>query len=392
MINKLLPKITFWRVVAVAISVFGIYSIIERFVFGLGAVSNLSDEFPWGLWIGFDVVCGVGLAAGGFTISAVAHIFHIKKYEPLTRPAILTAFLGYAFVALGLIVDLGRWYNIWHPIIMWNPSSVMFEVAWCVMLYLTVLFLEFASYALEKFNWNKVLNIIRKALIPIYILGIILSTLHQSSLGSLFLIIPTKMYPLWYSQYLPYYFYFSAIAVGFAMIIFESYMSSRAFGHGLKFSLLSEISKITMVFLSIILFVRIIELVVTDKINYLFIPATETYMYYLEIIVGFIVPIFLLSNKELRTSRKWLYIASVFVIAGFMLNRINVSITSIQRSAGVDYFPSAQEIGISLFIVTVGVWVFKLISSYFPVFEHEVEENENSLAVERSAEGILANK
>lgn len=206
MINKFLPKITFWRVVAVAISVFGIYSIIERFVFGLGAVTNLSDEFPWGLWIGFDVVCGVGLAAGGFTISAVAHIFHIKKYEPLTRPAILTAFLGYAFVALGLIVDLGRWYNIWHPLIMWNPSSVMFEVAWCVMLYLTVLFLEFASYALEKFNWNKVLKLIRKALIPIYILGIILSTLHQSSLGSLFLILPTKMYPLWYSQYLPYYF------------------------------------------------------------------------------------------------------------------------------------------------------------------------------------------
>ncbi|OGU35249.1 MAG: polysulfide reductase [Ignavibacteria bacterium GWB2_35_6b] len=392
MINKLLPKITFWRVVGVAISVFGIYSIIERFVFGLGAVSNLSDEFPWGLWIGFDVVCGVGLAAGGFTISAVAHIFHIKKYEPLTRPAILTAFLGYAFVALGLIVDLGRWYNIWHPLIMWNPSSVMFEVAWCVMLYLTVLFLEFASYALEKFHWNKVLKLIRKALIPIYILGIILSTLHQSSLGSLFLILPTKMYPLWYSQYLPYYFYFSAISVGFAMIIFESYMSSRAFGHGLKFSLLSEISKITMVFLSIILFVRIFELVVTDKINYLFIPATETYMYYLEIIVGFIVPIFLLSNKELRTSRKWLYIASVFVIAGFMLNRINVSITSIQRSSGVDYFPSAQEIGISIFIVTVGVWVFKLVSHYFPVFEHEVEETENSLAAERSAEGILVNK
>jgi len=275
---------------------------------------------------------------------------------------------------------------------MWNPSSVMFEVAWCVMLYLTVLFLEFASYALEKFHWNKVLKLIRKALIPIYILGIILSTLHQSSLGSLFLILPTKMYPLWYSQYLPYYFYFSAISVGFAMIIFESYMSSRAFGHGLKFSLLSEISKITMVFLSIILFVRIFELVVTDKINYLFIPATETYMYYLEIIVGFIVPIFLLSNKELRTSRKWLYIASVFVIAGFMLNRINVSITSIQRSSGVDYFPSAQEIGISIFIVTVGVWVFKLVSHYFPVFEHEVEETENSLAAERSAEGILVNK
>lgn len=176
------------------------------------------------------------------------------------------------------------------------------------------------------------------------------------------------------------------------MIIFESYMSSRAFGHGLKFSLLSEISKITMVFLSIILFVRIFELVITDKISYLFIPAMETYMYYLEIIVGFIVPTFLLSNKELRTSRKWLYVASVFVIAGFMLNRINVSITSIQRSAGVEYFPSAQEIGISIFIVTVGVWVFKLISHYFPVFDHEVEETENSLAADHSAEGILVNK
>ena len=147
-----------------------------------------------------------------------------------------------------------------------------------------------------------------------------------------------------------------------------------------------------MVFLVIILAAKVIELVATGKVHYLFIPARETYMFYLEMIVGFIIPIFLLSNKDLRTSRKWLYIASIFVISGFMLNRINVSITSLQRAAGVDYFPSAQEIGISLFIVTVGVWIFKLISNYFPVFEHEVEEGEKIHSHKGSVEGVLANK
>ncbi|MGD8780238.1 MAG: Ni/Fe-hydrogenase cytochrome b subunit [Ignavibacteria bacterium] len=389
MLKKFPFKITFWNSVGFVIIAFGVYSAILRYTRGLGAVTNLSDTFPWGLWIGFDILCGVGLAAGAFTICAVTHIFHIEKFKPLTRPTILTAFLGYAFVALALMFDLGKWYNIWHPLIMWNPASVMFEVAWCVMLYLTVLFLEFLSFALQKFNWVKTLNIIRKAIVPIYILGIILSTLHQSSLGSLYLIVPFKMYPLWYTSFLPYYFYISAISVGFVMIIFESYLSARAFGHGLNINLLSRVAKIAYVFLIITVLAKFIDLTLENKLGYLFLNLPETYFFWGEIFIGFIIPIALLSRREVRESRFWLYITSIFVIAGFLFNRLNVSITSLMRSSGVEYFPSIYEIGITMMLVTVGIWLFSLLSNYFPVFEHE-EEVHRELNEEYKSEGLIA--
>ncbi len=234
-----LPKITFWRAVASVIVITGLYSTYLRFTGGLQSATNLSDSYPWGLWIGFDILCGVGLAAGGFTLCAVTHIFNIEKFKALTRPAILTAFLGYLLVVFGLMYDLGKPYNIWHALIMWNPNSVMFEVAWCVMLYTTVLFLEFIPMALEKFKWARLLRIIRRVSIPIMVLGVLLSTLHQSSLGSLFLILPTKMSPIWYSPYLPVFFFLSAVGVGFAMVIFESFLSARAFNRELEMDLLS---------------------------------------------------------------------------------------------------------------------------------------------------------
>ena len=191
-------------------------------MYGLGGSTNLSDKFPWGIWIGFDVMCGVGLAAGGFTLVAIVHIFNIEKYKPVLRPAILTAFLGYSLVVVGLLFDLGRPDRLWHPLVMWNPHSVMFEVAWCVTLYTTVLFLEFLPMVFEKFGWHKPLEWIHRISVPLMILGVLLSTLHQSSLGTLFLIVPEKLYPLWYTPILPLLFYFRRSRSGLAMTIFES--------------------------------------------------------------------------------------------------------------------------------------------------------------------------
>ncbi len=386
--NSSVLKFTFWKVVGVIIVAAGLYATYVRFGEGLGASTNLSDAFPWGLWIGFDILCGVGLAAGGFTVCAVTHIFNIKKFEPLTRPAILTAFLGYVFVVFALLFDLGRPWNIWHAIIMWNPHSVMFEVAWCVMLYTTVLFLEFSPIALEKFKLNKLLKIIKKVLVPIMILGIVLSTLHQSSLGSLFLIVPTKMYPLWYSHFLPVFFFLSAVAAGFAMVIFESYMSARAFNHGLKLELLSSVGKVVMAMLLISFFAKLTEMYFTDKLQYLFVFNTEASLFYLELLIGTFIPVYLLSSKRFRENRKWLYIASVFVVAGFMLNRLNVSITSIARSSGVSYFPSIMEISITMMIVVLGLWAFSFIVKNFPVFPEEeaaekVKVSKKSIGVEK---------
>ena len=197
------PKLTVWRAIFAAIMLSGLYATYLRVMYGLGGSTNLSDKFPWGIWIGFDVMCGVGLAAGGFTLVAMVHIFNIEAYKPVLRPAILTAFLGYSLVVVGLLFDLGRPDRLWHPLVMWNPHSVMFEVAWCVTLYSTVLFLEFLPMVFEKFGMHKPLEWIHRISVPLMILGVLLSTLHQSSLGTLFLIVPEKLYALWYTPILP---------------------------------------------------------------------------------------------------------------------------------------------------------------------------------------------
>ncbi|HKB87309.1 MAG TPA: Ni/Fe-hydrogenase cytochrome b subunit [Ignavibacteriaceae bacterium] len=364
-----LPKLTFWRAVASIIVITGLYSTYLRFTGGLQSATNLSDTFPWGLWIGFDILCGVGLAAGGFTLCAVTHIFNIEKFKPLTRPAILTAFLGYLLVVFGLMFDLGKPYNIWHALIMWNPRSVMFEVAWCVMLYTSVLFLEFLPMALEKFKWARLLSIVRKVSIPIMVLGVLLSTLHQSSLGSLFLILPTKMSPIWYSPFLPVYFFLSAVGIGFAMVIFESFMSARAFNRELEMELLSLVGLISVSVFMLGFVLKLVDLITSGNISLLFSINEKSLLYFLEVLIGVFIPFGLLIQKSIRQNKKWLYVATVLMVAGFILNRMNVSITSIISEAGVSYFPSVNEISITLMLVVLGMWAFRLITKFFPVFQ-----------------------
>ncbi len=166
-----MPRMTFWRLTAIVVALFGLWATFMRFTGGIAAVSNLNDAYPWGLWIGFDILCGVGLAAGGFTICAIVHIFNLKKYEPIARPAILTAFLGYLLVCFALIFDLGRPWAIWHPLVHWNPHSVMFEVGWCVTLYTSVLALEFSPIVFERLRWKAPLKMIHRFEIPIVIMG-----------------------------------------------------------------------------------------------------------------------------------------------------------------------------------------------------------------------------
>lgn len=363
---------------AVAIITAGLYSTYVRFFHGLGASTHLNDQFPWGIWIGFDVLCGVGLAAGGFTLAAIVYIFNIKRFEPIIRPTILTAFLGYLLVVVGLMFDLGRPLQIWHAIIMWNPHSVMFEVAWCVMLYNTVLALEFAPVILEKFKMTKTIKMIKRISIPLIILGVILSTLHQSSLGSLYLIVPEKMYPLWYSSYMPIFFYASAIAAGCAMIIFESFLSSRAFKRGLELNLLTEIARICVMMLAVYATMKIVDLNDRKMFPLLLVPRFETYMYWAEVIIGVIVPFVMLSQKRIRQNPTGLFIGAAFVVGGFVMNRMNIAITGMEGWSGTSYFPSFTEFMITVMIVTIGFVAFYFIAKYFPVFTHEehVEEKE----------------
>ena len=364
-----LPKLTFWRTVLVLILAAGFYSTVLRFVKGLGAVTNLSDQFPWGIWIGFDVLCGVGLAAGGFTLAATVYVFHIDRFHAVLRPSILTAFLGYSLVAVALLFDLGKPYNIWHPLVMWNPHSVMFEVAWCVMLYLTVLALEFSPAVLERFHLHKPLRVVKAATIPLVIVGVMLSTLHQSSLGSLFLIVPTKLHPYWYSPLLPVFFFISAVSVGMAMVIFESNLSSRAFGREIEMPLLEVLGRAMAVVLAIYGLLKFQDLWSRGALSHLREPSTETLLFVLEMTLGLLIPLPMLLFRKVREDRDSLFGVSVLVITGFLLNRLNVSITGLEASSGVHYFPRWTEVAVTLSIVGVGFLLFSLAVRYLNVME-----------------------
>ncbi|MCC7497805.1 MAG: Ni/Fe-hydrogenase cytochrome b subunit [Bryobacterales bacterium] len=370
--KRFVPK-TFWQWVFALIMTGGAYATVVRVLYGLGGATNLTDKFPWGIWIGFDILCGVGLAAGGFTLAATVHIFNLKKYKPIVRPAILTAFLGYLLVIVALMFDLGKPYNIWHPLIMWNPHSVMFEVGWCVTLYTTVLSLEFAPVVCERFGWRLPLKWLHKVEIPLIIVGILLSTLHQSSLGTLYVIMPEKLYPLWYSPLLPVLFFVSAVTVGLAMTIFESWHSSRAFGRQLELPLLQGMARVLAVLLSFYLVMRFLDLLQRDALRLLRVPRTETYLFALEIAL-LLLPAMLLFREHVRRSPAALYACAVMVVFGFITNRLNVSLTGMEAGSGARYIPKWTEIMVTLSIIALGFFIFRTAVKHLPIFTSE-EEN-----------------
>lgn len=364
-------KLTLWKIVFLVIMAIGAYGTFVRFVYGLGPSTNLSDQFPWGIWIGFDVLCGVMLAAGGFTLTGAVHIFNIKKLEPIVRPTVLTAFMGYLLVCVALAFDLGRPYNIWHPLVMRNPHSVMFEVAMCVMLYTTVLSLEFSPIVLERFKLEKPLRIIRGVLVPLVILGVLLSTLHQSSLGTMYLIMPNKLHPFWYSPLLPAFFFISAIAVGLAMTIFESSLSSKYFHKQLELPILQSLGRVLIVVMAVYLILRFEDLLHRGMLGQVLNSGSHAYernLFLLEIalLVGGFV---LLCFRRVRNRAGGLYLCAIFVLLGFVTNRLNVSITGMEAQAGVRYVPKWTEIGITAAFVAAGFAMFGLAAKYLPIFE-----------------------
>jgi Ni/Fe-hydrogenase subunit HybB-like protein len=347
----------------------GIYSTFVRYFQGLGAVSNMTDQFPWGLWIGFDCLCGIMLAAGGFCITGAVYIFHVERLHCIVRPTILTAFLGYCLFIVGLLFDLGRPWYIWHQLIYMNPHSVMFEVGMCVMTYTTVLFFEFLPNVLERFGLQAPIRWVKKIYPVLVILGILLSTLHQSSLGSLFLIFPEKMHPFWYSPALPFFFFISAACVGLAMTIFESTLSSRAFGRSLELPIIVELGGVLYVALWIYALLRFEDYLHRGQLAAIFHPSYEAYFLWAELLMALVIPLTLLSFKKIRLSADGLYLASCICLLGFVTNRLNVGLTSLEGSAGVHYIPKWTEASITAMIIAMGFFIFAMCVKYLPIFE-----------------------
>ncbi len=344
---------------------------ILRFKSGLGASTALSDATPWGFWIGFDVISGVALAAGGFVMAAIVYIFHVKQCKPLLRPAILTAFLGYVIVALGLMVDLGLPWNIWHPMIFWQYRSVLFEVAMCVMLYLTVLALEVAPVVLEHpFFGHPLFRNIYKALrtftIPLVLLGIMLSTLHQSSLGSLFLIMPFRVHPLWYSHIIYLLYFVSAMSLGCSMIIFESTVTSFVYDHHPRIDLLRILGRISSALLGAYLVLRLSDLVVRGQIHRAFDGSHAAMLFWFELLISTIVPAILFNFSKVNRTVKGLFATAAMVVFGFILNRQDIFLTMARR--GPLYVPLFGELMVSIALVSGAALVVFFFVEHFDLF------------------------
>ncbi len=362
-------KTVLWALVGILVSV-----TIVRFTHGLGAVTNLSDAAPWGLWIGFDVMSGVALAAGGFVLAATVYIFGLERYRPFVRAAILTALLGYLAVAVGLLYDLGLPWRIWHPMVNWQYHSVLFEVAMCVMLYLTVLALEFLPVVLEhplfdRPAFRNLLKWLKRGTIVLVIAGIVLSTLHQSSLGSLFLITPYRLHPLWYSPIIYVQFFVSAVALGLMTVVLESVFSNYFLGHKLHTRELAGLGLAASVVLWIYLALRLGDLAVRGVLGMALDGTWQSGLFLFEIAFSAAIPAILMLIRPVRNSLAGVATAGSMVVLGMILHRLDVSIIAFARPEGLGYFPSWEEFAVSFGIVAGGILIFLFFVENLNVFD-----------------------
>jgi Ni/Fe-hydrogenase subunit HybB-like protein len=383
-------RFNFSPLVWILLTLMGIAFVVAmiRYIFGIGVISDLSYAYPWGFWISFDLFTGVAISSGGFLMAGTVYILRIKEFQPLLRPSVLTAFLGYLMVAIALLVDLGHPERIWYMMIHWNGTSVLLEIGICVMLYLTVLAIEFAPVVFEGLKWQKIAHIIHKFIMPFVILGVVLSTLHQSSLGSLLLIQPTKLHPLWWTPFLPIMFFASAISIGLAMIILESSLSSHYFKRGLEIHLLQKLAKAVPYVLAVYAFLKFGEIAWAGELHYLFTSGVMSLLFWGEIIIGVVFPMILFSIKKVRQSANGLLGGAIIILLGMILNRFNVSWFAVKHPdplfylpsfmGNVHYMPTLPEISVSLGIFSAGILAFGLAAKYLPVFEDEEQDHTHS--------------
>lgn len=369
------------NLVAGLILAVGIPLIVYRFAVGLGATTNLSQTTPWGIWIGFDMLGGVALAAGGYTIATSVYIFGLKEYHPIVRPAVLTGFLGYVFAVLGLCADLGRPWNLPVPIFFsYGGPSVMFEIAWCVCLYASVLGMEFLPPVFEWLGWKKARTLAVKATIGLTIAGVMLSTLHQSSLGALFLMAPTKLHPLWYSPFIPAYFFISSIAAGLSMVIVESALSHRAFqsraDHHVDLDKLAiGLARGASVVLFSYFFVKLQGVADSMRWDLLF---TGYGAWFAVEMLGFVLlPCLLFAIGARRGSSRMIRWTAAWTVLGIVVNRLNVSVIAFNWEAAERYVPSWMEVWVSITLVTLGVQVFRWIVNRMPVLREDPAYHES---------------
>jgi len=342
-----------------------------RVIFGLGASTNMNDYWPWGLWIAFDVLGGVAMAAGAFMIAGAVYILNMKKYKCIARASILNAFFGYLLAAISITFDVGRSAVIWHPLIMWQINSVMFIVALHLVLYLSTLATESSPMVFEKLGWQRALKFVHRIMVGAVMFGVALSLLHQSSLGANYLIVPSKLSPLWYSKHIPYMFLVSALMMGFSMVSFETILTGKVFNHKAPKDVLEGLAKGIAIFGCVYFAMKLGTVMTGPGLGALFNDGFLGFMWLLEMAVGVVIPVLLLAKVSNRKNINTIFVASILVILGVLMNRLNVGVFAVSNYAnrvGSDYFPSIMELTLTAGMIAFAILGFKICAKYLNLF------------------------
>jgi Ni/Fe-hydrogenase subunit HybB-like protein len=344
------------------------YVIAQRFIHGIGPVTNLSPGYPWGIWVVFDIVVGTAIGCGGFAMALLVYIFNRGQYHPLIRPALLGGLFGYTLAGLAVVIDLGRYWQAYNLLLPWyaQPNSVMFEVALCVMAYVTVLWIEFSPAILERFGWLKAKAAIEKVMFFFVALGCVLPMMHQSSLGSLLLVMESKLHPLWYTYLLPLLFLTSALAMGYGVVMFEATLAQRAFRLPSEQTLLAKLGRVAALFLGAFLVMRVGAIVLRGHVGLMFAADLYALMFWIEtLLLGFGMVV--IALPKLAASQRLLFAASSAILIGGSLYRIDAYLVGYIPAPGYRYFPSVPELTVTIGVVALEILLYLVFVKTLPV-------------------------
>jgi Ni/Fe-hydrogenase subunit HybB-like protein len=362
-------RLTRWDKVLLAVMAVGVALTLVRYAGGIGRVANINNAYPWGWWVGYGIMTMIALGAVGFTITLLVEVLGGHRYHPLLRPAVLMGLLCYVSAIVMLMVELGRPWKVWMILVSWAPSAALYEVGWCAFLYLSVLAFEFAQVPVEQFGWGRALRVMRVLYIPIMLLGVTLSHLHQSSLGTLLTLIPHKINALWWSDRLPLIFLFSAMMAGPAMAILEHLAAARWLGFAPRMDMLASLARIAAWIVAFVLAFRIGDLVARGAVDAMLSATWLAVSFWIEIGLGLLLPLVLLMMPEVRQSRRGLATACALVVGGVLLHRLNVAVFGLRVRHWETYVPSLGEIGITLGITAGAVFVFGVLARILPIHD-----------------------
>jgi len=348
--------------------------LLVRFVFGIGAVTNVNDGYSWGIWVVVDVMIGSALACGGFSVALLVYIFNKGEYHPLIRPALLASLFGYTLAGGGIFFDLGRWWNFWH--IFWpgyvNVNSVMFEVAACVTAYILVMWIEFSPVFLDKLGLRDAKKKLTKVLFFFIALGMVLPMMHQASLGTMLVVMGGQVNPLWQTPAVPLIYLLTAIIIGYGVVLFESCVAASAYRRKIETHLLNPMAKIMLGVLAVYLVIRLGDLLARGALGEAFKPSLQAFAFWLENLC-FVAPFFLIGNAESRRNPARLFLAGLAIMLGGILLRLNGFLIGYGHHTGTGwtYFPSFTEVMVTTGMFSVELLGYIIITRRFPVLPRE---------------------